>query len=301
MNKQNALRVALSGTMAVAALLANAGTAHAVQYGQIGISTDTTMTTDRFGSIVFAADNITLDCNHHQIHISASTPINCSPFYTSGKCGIVAAGRTGITIKNCNVVGAYTVGVDLEGTQDSAVFDTNASGNNVAFNFSHTTHLVVERINANLVGTGVLVGYDTESYFQAVTTNATTSNGVSVFDSSGTWLDDVTVSNAGDFGFISNYNTYLMMHRMNVNHSIEGFVDFDSEGLTLDAGVFEWNNLFGLVVRYDRYNTITDNLVQHNNQAHSPYDCDAFEEEATSNFWSGNQLETRCGSVPASH
>jgi parallel beta-helix repeat protein len=80
------------------------------------ITSDTTLTADRRGPIVIAADNVTLDCAHHSLIGSANG------------IGIQASGRTGVTIARC-VVNGFGEGIVLEDSFDSVLSENTLSEN----------------------------------------------------------------------------------------------------------------------------------------------------------------------------
>ena len=63
--------------------------------GTKNISANTNLTENHTGTIVFTANNVTLDCKMKTIQ--PGTPTICN----GGKCGIKVDGRSGITMKNC--------------------------------------------------------------------------------------------------------------------------------------------------------------------------------------------------------
>ncbi|HEX5827586.1 MAG TPA: right-handed parallel beta-helix repeat-containing protein [Candidatus Limnocylindrales bacterium] len=81
------------------------------------MTSDTTLIADRVGPVVIARDNVTLDCAGHSVT------------GTGRDMGIVADGRTGITVRNCDVSG-FATGFWIASTEESR-FEGNASHDNV--------------------------------------------------------------------------------------------------------------------------------------------------------------------------
>jgi parallel beta-helix repeat protein len=78
------------------------------------INVDTTLTADHPGGIAFKADNVTLDCGGYSIiedHVSDEG------------VGILMEGLTGLTVKNCRVIG-FMHGVHLSQVSESVVKNT---------------------------------------------------------------------------------------------------------------------------------------------------------------------------------
>ena len=100
--------------------------------GNLIITTDTILTEDHLGSIFILADGVTLDCDSHTVTGSGSLT------------GIGLDGRTGVTIRNCNVTNfvfgfnlTRSSGITLEGNTASLNsgngFILQVSSNNILF------------------------------------------------------------------------------------------------------------------------------------------------------------------------
>jgi len=137
---------------AVCFTLLIAGTASANQYGVRTITSNTTLTDNQYGAIIFGANNITLDCAGYQVHIASQSTNNCN----GSKCGIVANGRSNITIRNCHVVGGFAWGIWLRNTSNSSVLysDSNAT---TGFYFENNNNLTGYSLDANYCALG---GYE---------------------------------------------------------------------------------------------------------------------------------------------
>jgi parallel beta-helix repeat protein len=79
------------------------------------VTADTTLDADRRGPVVIAADNVTLDCAHHSVVGTIRDGI-----------GIRAAGRRGITITRCVVLG-FDEGIVLEDSSRSVLSENLTS------------------------------------------------------------------------------------------------------------------------------------------------------------------------------
>lgn len=84
--------------------------------GLMEIAVDTTLTEDHNGPIEIVSDNVTLDCAGHKV-----TGI--------GKgYGIVLSGRTGVTVRNCDVSG-FVQGITLYESDDNTIEENHAHDN----------------------------------------------------------------------------------------------------------------------------------------------------------------------------
>src|SRR3954453_22380823 len=106
--------------------------------GTLIVTTNTVLTDDHQGSVVVAADNVTLDCAGHTVS---------GPGNAYGDMGIVLDGRTGVVVKNCRVTGfdngLIVVGASGPSTNNTLTHNT-AYGNlssGFALNRATTTTL----------------------------------------------------------------------------------------------------------------------------------------------------------------
>lgn len=184
------------------------------------ITADTTLTADRRGPVVIAADNVTLDCAHHSVTGNPK------------EIGIRAVGRIGVTIARCVVVG-FGEGIVLEDSSQSVLTEntlsenattgirlTNADRNGLTGNYVTYTRglhrfsngLVLasssrNRLEFNTVDhsdvAGILVDEDSQS--NDLVANVSSFNGGAGFDvgaaTSNSFLRNTAIRN-GDFGFV---------------------------------------------------------------------------------------------------
>src|SRR5438045_7044281 len=80
----------------VVLFMAAPGAAAGASTGTLIVTSNTVMTDDHQGTVIIAADNVTLDCAGHTIS---------GPGNGYGDMGIVLDGRTGVVVKNCRVTG----------------------------------------------------------------------------------------------------------------------------------------------------------------------------------------------------
>jgi hypothetical protein len=306
-NKARALLLRLTTAAIAAFILVAPGVALANQYGQLRISSDTTLTDHRYGAVVFDADGITLDCNWKMVHISSFTPKNCTLGAPSGleKCGIVADGRANITIKRCNVIGAFDHGVFLRNTEAAKVEHTQAAGATTGFTFTRNRYLTTNTLLANSSGvTGVVIDNDTHGFYTNTTVGTSGYIGIDVLHANGSTLSQVSVAYAQTIG--------LWVGRGTLNTVVDGAsieMIADGPGIVLDgSGTGGTNDGFVLtnsVVRWAAgqglgvYKTVNSyfgaNIIENNG-------CDAYQDsESLGNTWTGNSFTCWAGTVPANH
>lgn len=115
----------------VGLVLALAPAAHATS-GTMYVSSDTTLTSDHYGSIVIEADDITLDCAGHAVIGPGERP-----------AGISLESHTGVIVKNCSVYG-FEAGIWLY-LSSNVTLERNLTQGNAVFGFSleNVDHLVL--------------------------------------------------------------------------------------------------------------------------------------------------------------
>jgi hypothetical protein len=217
MNKNAWFRRVLAMTVAFGNMLALAGAAHANQYGELHIRSNTTLTDNRYGDIVFDAGNITLDCAGHQVHISSYTRIN-----DGQKLAIYANGMNRVTIKNCSIVGGFDASIELKNSMSSVVQNVSAS----------TTYLFLSDSYANVSGLtasgniGLNIDGDTGGIYSA--TVRCGSEGIHVYSSSETMLTNTSVTGCTGDGIVGQSNSDLMIYDSDVERNGFGFSSSDS-------------------------------------------------------------------------
>ena len=142
------------------------------------ITADTTLTADRRGPIVIAADDVTLDCAQHSV--------------TGGpkEIGIHAAGRTRVTVSRC-VVSGFGEGIVLEDSSQSTLSEnmlsenatvgirlTGSDGNTL------TGNLVTHTRNPHGLGGGLVLSASSQNRLSFNTVDHSDVGGISVADGS---------------------------------------------------------------------------------------------------------------------
>jgi len=86
--------------------------------GTLVIAEDTVLTENHEGTIIIDLDDVTLDCDGFTVSGTTADP------------GIELTDRTGVTVKNCTVIGSGSSGFDLDNS-DGNRFTENIAVNNV--------------------------------------------------------------------------------------------------------------------------------------------------------------------------
>jgi parallel beta-helix repeat protein len=184
------------------------------------ITADTTLTADRRGPIVIAADNVTLDCAQHSV--------------TGGPkdIGIHSASRTGITISRC-VVSGFGEGIVLEDSSQSTLSEntlnelasvgirlTGSDRNTLTGNFvTHTR-------NPHGLGSGLVLSASSQNTLSFNTVDHSDVGGISI--ASGSQQNELTAnvsSYNGGAGFdVSSSSTNSLLRNTAVGNGDYGFV-----------------------------------------------------------------------------
>lgn len=303
MRRRSVMQAAVA-VVSVMGTLAFSAVAQANVYGQRHISTNTVLADHQFGAIIFDADNISLDCAGKQVHISSYTRLNCSPQGTAGKCGIIAAGRTNVTIKNCQIVGGFDYGLDVESSTGVHVMNTSAAGPTVGFEFSNNTSTQVDNVAANTTGTGLIIEHDNYGNYNNAAVDMSLHDGIDVSYGNLTSLVNPSVTNSGQStsggtGLYSFHNYALTVDYLYSANNVTGFVDIASNIATITHGIMTGNFYEGLSFGEDSYMSIGWNQAYDNDTG--GFGCDAYQRGASNNDWYQNTLESWCGTVPDPH
>ena len=197
---------------AFCSVLAPAARAHAYVMGERHITSDTVLKTDQYGSVVFDADDITLDCANHQVHISSASKPNC--FSNQSKCAIVAYNHKNITIQNCAVVGGFDTRVAVD--QSSAVTLDNVSAtvtvNATAFHFEYTSDIVANQLYMLGPKTGMFVKNTYRANFSNIWIDSPHGKGVwSQYNNEDTYTNLIVWDeyDAPGFGLLAQHDIHL--------------------------------------------------------------------------------------------
>jgi parallel beta-helix repeat protein len=269
--------------------------AEARTYGELHLTKTTKLTTDHYGSIVFDADDITLDCANFMVHSSQHSKINCR----SGrdKCAITADGRDGITIKNCKVVGQFNVGVHVASAVDAYVYNVHVNtASGTGFHFHNDLDATGRKLTALENSLGVYVSDDTDGYFTEVTIDSPSGNGFYSYNSYGTIFSEITADNCGGTSFYSGRDRNITLQYSDLSYGRSlGFFSFESDGSLIASNTIIGNDDYGLTLSGSTDCHITENYAFDN------FRFDAVDHNPSNgNTWSGNEFGTTRG-VPASH
>jgi nitrous oxidase accessory protein NosD len=253
---------------------------------------------------VFDKDNITLDCNGYQVHISSFSKPNCFPVdgQMSSTCGIVAIGRSNVTIKNCRVVGGFDYSVSLDGTNGATIADTQVSGlTGFSIRNAHDTN-----------GHGLLArgsdqdGLDLSNDYYgsyAITVQNVGGTGVFAADSQGTFFDHPSISGAGEYGMYLYASTNMSVSGGDVEQSnVLGILLSQSSALSINDTTCTGNGA-GSDSVYDGVNDgkgiqlykVTSSTFSNNRFVNNSPPCDAYYgPDSAGNTWTGSVFGVAC-------
>ena len=270
--------------------------AHAT-IGLMTITSTTTLTANHTGQIRFGADNLTLECAGYQISYSALSSGGCG---ASGgfTCGIHSDNYTGITIKNCDVVGAYDYGMWIQGTTTtSRVQDSSVSDAGVGFRVDDAANVRFSNSAAVSNGAGFEIRDSTDVRFTNTDAVYSAGDGFDINDSTNTRIQYAFVFANGVNGieFDDSPNSSVLNSEVQ-NNGQHGVSLDNSAGIYISANVIQGNVEDGLRLQNCDLGTIRNNQVDNNGSCNANQDA-----ASTGNSWTGNTLQTWCDTVPNSH
>jgi len=119
----------------------------AALFGSVGVSAATSgtksifgnykMTQDHYGTIVIRRNNVTLDCDGHYIYDYVNGSTQSCGIYGTDTCGVIAEGKSNVTIKNCRIQ-YHDIGVYVEGGNNNKIRYNSASQCFEGFHFYDT-------------------------------------------------------------------------------------------------------------------------------------------------------------------
>ena len=257
-------RLPLLACLALALLVSPGGSSSASASPTVGtllIGSDTVLTEDHHGPVVFTAGLVTLDCAGHTIHgegdgvgvliappVMAVTVRNCEVTGFERAIQVFATAR--IVVRD-NVTTANGYGVVVEFSSEVLVEDNRATNNTFAgFAIGQSSQLQLHRNTSNNNGRN---GFETHTFSNNVEFIDNTANGNvdHGFGESHTFANHYrgnTATNNGEFGF-GFWNSVANDIASNVsNHNgIGGFLLQDSWSMSLRDGIAK-NNRAGVLV-----------------------------------------------------
>lgn len=298
-------RILMSVAFAIVAIGPTA-MAHATN-GRMVVNANKTLTANHTGQIHITANNITLDCAGHTISFTVASTTGCGSGGAQ-RCGIRAQNRSGITIKNCEVTGAYDYGVWIAGTTSSVVDQVTARSNVVGFRIEDSDELTIRR-SAALTCTGggyeIRDSSDLTMFADSAVGNA--GDGIDVNDSSFVNIQQAQVLDNGVNGIELDGGPHATVGsstvRFNGQHGISldpsgtDVVSFPCSAFSVSSNTVESNIEDGIRLQNCDSGFIRNNTAQFNGGS-----CDANQDRfSTANTWTGNILQSWCDTVPNAH
>lgn len=242
--------------------------------GTLNITTNTTLTENHLGNIVIAADNITLDCANFSV---------IGPGASDGAgVGILLAGRTGVTVKNCNVAG-FQSGVSLSSGSSSNTFKSDSvNGNLFGFFLSGASSNTFISNTANNIRRGFNLVSSNVNTLRDNVANGNSDGGFFVTSSNGNFLKDNTANNEHiGFGVFDSSGNTLADNKGN-NDLLGGAFIIAGGGNNTVTDSTATNSRVGFLVSTSTANTLSNNTATGNIIGF------AFQAAATGNMITGN-------------
>lgn len=241
--------------------------------GDLEIGVDTTLSEDHHGRISITADNVTLDCDGHSVTGSGSGT------------GIDVGGRTGVTVKNCDVSG-FRFGIAGGSTSSSTIEANHVHDNaspgeySVGIGLWESSNNSISKNEVTGNGdVGITLSEDSDS--NTVTGNTLTGNlrgGIGLWYSDHNLVIRNEVRANGDHGIAVGRSD---SNRIEFNESIGNA----RAGIRLNEGAnanvvidnIAYENLEGISVMYDPSNLTSGNTFTRNdvygNDEYGFWDC----------------------------
>jgi parallel beta-helix repeat protein len=193
--------------------------------GTLWVTSDTTLATDYYGSVVISADHVTFDCAGHTIYGPGEY---LEPGNSSGISVDWTVTEGGITIRNCTVRGFETFGIVGSGTDTVGDVITNNrvfnNGAGITVGADHST------ISNNIVHDNTWSGIGAANRDQTITGNVSYGNGLDGFNLC-TLMDSRVSANRAQgnggsgFDFCYHADGDTITNNIAVQNGQDGFVD----------------------------------------------------------------------------
>lgn len=276
---------------------AASGSAHATS-GIMTITSTTTLTENHTGQVRFGASNITLDCAGYEIRFAARQPAGGCGVSGTQTCGIRSLNRTGITIRNCDVVGAYSYGVWIQGTSTaSTVRDSSVTDAGVGFRVDAASNLQFFNSAAVSNSAGFEIRDSTNVMFTSTDAVYSTGDGFDINDSTDVRIQYgfVFANGVNGIEFDDSPGSSVLNTEV-LNNGQHGVSLDNSSGIYISANEIHGNVENGLRLQNCDNGTVRYNLVDNNGTCNANQDA-----ASSSNTWTGNTLQNWCGTVPNPH
>lgn len=273
------------------------GPAHATT-GIMTITQTTTLTANHTGQIRFGASNITLDCAGYEVRFSPRQSSGGCGTGGTMTCGIRSLNRTGITIRNCDVVGAYDYGIWIQGTSTTShVRDSSVTDAGVGVRVDSASDLQFFNSAAVSNGAGFEIRDSSDILFTSTDAVYSTGDGFDTNDSTNVRIQYAFVFANGVNGIEFDDSPGAGVLNSEVQNNGQHGVSLDnSSAVYISANLIQGSIQNGLRLQNCDSGTIRYNQVDNNGA------CNANQDAASSgNTWTGNTLQNWCGTVPNPH
>lgn len=266
--------------------------------GIMTITQTTTLTANHTGQIRFGASNITLDCDGYEIRYSPRQASGSCGVSGTQTCGIRSLNRTGITIRNCDVVGGYDYGVWIQGTTTtSTVRDSSVTDAGVGFRVDSASDLQFFNSAAVSNTAGFEIRDSSDILFTSTDAVYSTGDGFDSNDSTNVRIQYAFVFANGVNGieFDDSPGAGVLNSEV-LNNGQHGISLDNSSAVYISANLIQGSIQNGLRLQNCDSGTIRYNQVDNNGTCNANQDA-----ASTGNTWTGNTLQNWCGTVPNPH
>jgi hypothetical protein len=226
---------------------------------------------------------VTLDCAGRQVHLSSSTRAS-GP--NGEKVAIFANHKDGITIKNCQIVGQFDVGLWVLSSSNVYVdsISSNVGNQHTGLEFDGNSGVNAWNLNANAEVDCLSVSNDSAGSYNAFVDGCYT--GIHVQNSFDSQILYSSVTGSVQ-GLVSNDNVNVAILSTTVENNQGGLTTTDDQ-IVIDDTVIRYNTNIGIGIlrntnSYFSFNVFTDNRP-----------CDAFQRDSYGDHWEGNTLGQAC-------
>jgi hypothetical protein len=271
--------------------------------GNWTISQSTTLMQDHYGTIKITASGVTLDCQGHWINYDASVgnAYNCGGgIYT---CGIaanwVSTSSAPVTVKNCNVRGAFWYGVAIDHASFPSILNTESQATGGVL-VSYGDHPTLNDVRAiGNAGNGIVLQAITQAVWASnVTAYGVHGTGIKVIRCEGTILHASVTYGLGNGVTVQNSFGGEFVGSTIWGNFGNGLAFSDHSGGLVSGNLIRFNEGEGLSFIHSTNVYVRDNTLTSNDE-YEPL-CDA-NQDGYLNTWSGNTILHPCGTVPTPH
>ncbi|HEX5217539.1 MAG TPA: NosD domain-containing protein [Vicinamibacterales bacterium] len=223
--------------------------------GTLFVGSDTVLTEDHHGPVVFTAGSVTLDCAGHTVRGAGN-----------GVGVLITAPAVTVTVQNCAVTG-FERAIQVVFTSGVAVRDNVTTANDYGIVIEFSSQVLVDGNSAtNNTFAGFAIGQSRQLRLQGNTSNNNGRNGFEThsFSSDVEFVDNTANGNA-DHGFGESF-TFANHYRGNTatNNGEFGFGFWNSVGNDIAGNVSNHNGIGGFLLQDSWSMSLRDGIAKNN-------------------------------------